>query len=82
MHDTDRVTTFSLAEKPGPYPVGLKVVEQYDHSRTFQPLVDDLGKSYQGERARPLQTLVWCPAQKSSSKRVTVGEYIISDLLT
>jgi dienelactone hydrolase len=38
-----------------------------------------LGKSYQGERARPLQTLIWYPAEKSSGKPMTVGDY--TDLL-
>lgn len=28
-------TAFVMEEKPGPYPVGLKVIEQYDYSRTF-----------------------------------------------
>lgn len=66
---------FQFTEKPGPYAVGLKVVEQYDYSRTFRRLTDDLGKPYQGERARPLQTLVWYPAEKSSAKPMTVGDY-------
>jgi dienelactone hydrolase/predicted negative regulator of RcsB-dependent stress response len=55
--------------------VGLKVVEQYDYSRIYRRLTDDLGKPYQGERARPLQTLVWYPAEKSSAKPMTVGDY-------
>jgi len=67
---------FSLREKQGPNAVGFKVIEQYDFSRTFQPLIDDLGKPYQGERARPLQTLVWYPSLKSSSKPMTVGDYV------
>jgi predicted small lipoprotein YifL len=29
---------FQFAEKPGPRPVGLKVVEQYDYSRTYRRL--------------------------------------------
>ena len=44
---------FHFTEKPGPYAVGLKVVEQYDFSRTFRSLTDELGKPYLGERARP-----------------------------
>jgi dienelactone hydrolase/predicted negative regulator of RcsB-dependent stress response len=70
---------FRFTEKPGPDAVGLKVVEQYDFSRTYRPLIDELGKAYQGERARPLQTLIWYPAQKSNGKAMTVGDY--SDLL-
>jgi hypothetical protein len=70
---------FHFTEKPGPNAVGLKVVEQYDFSRTYRSNLDDLGKPYQGERARPLQTLIWYPAQKSSGKPMTVGDY--GDLL-
>ena len=71
-----RVTVFSLEEKQGPNGIGLKVVEQYDYSRSFQPLIDEMGKPYQGERARPLQTLIWYPAQASNGTRITLGDYI------
>ena len=70
---------FRFTEKPGPDAVGLKVVEQYDFSRIYRSTIDDLGKPYQGERARPLQTLIWYPAQKSSGNPMTVGAY--GDLL-
>ncbi len=70
---------FYFTEKPGPYAVGLKVVDQYDFSRTYRPKVDALGKSTLGERARPLQTLIWYPAEKSGKKPLTVGDY--SELL-
>jgi len=70
---------FHFTEKPGPDAVGLKVVEQYDFSRSYRSVIDELGKPYQGERARPLQTLIWYPAQKSSGKPMTVGDY--GDLL-
>jgi dienelactone hydrolase len=66
---------FRFTEKPGPDAVGLKVVEQYDFSRIYRSVTDDLGKPYQGERARPLQTLIWYPAQKSTVKPMTVGDY-------
>jgi dienelactone hydrolase len=66
---------FHFTEKPGPDAVGLKVVEQYDFSRSYRSVTDELGKPYQGERARPLQTLIWYPAQKSSGKAMTVGDY-------
>jgi len=70
---------FHFPEKPGPDAVGLKVVEQYDFSRSYRSVTDELGKPNQGERARPLQTLIWYPAQKSSGKPMTVGDY--GDLL-
>ena len=66
---------FKFMETPGPYAVGLKVVEQYDYSRIYRPLTDELGKPNHGERARPLQTLVWYPAEKSAGKPMTVGDY-------
>ena len=34
-----------------------------------------MGKPYGGEHARPLQTLIWYPAQKCSGKPMTVGDY-------
>src|SRR6202789_3267806 len=70
---------FHFTEKPGPEAVGLKVVEQYDFSRSYRFFPMRWGKPYQGERARPLQTLIWYPAQKSSGKPMTVGDY--GDLL-
>ena len=66
---------FHFTEKPGPDAVGLKVVQQYDFSRSYRPRIDALGKPTMGERARPLQTLVWYPAEKSSQKPMTVGDY-------
>lgn len=66
---------FRLAESQGPHAVGLRVVEQYDYSRAYTPLTNDVGKPSGGEHARPLQTLVWYPAQPSASARVKVGDY-------
>ena len=70
------IARFHFSEQPGPYAVGLKVAQQYDYARTFRPLTDPLGKPYQGERARPLQTLIWYPAQKASGQPMTVGDYV------
>lgn len=66
---------FQFTEKPGPYTVGLKVVHQYDHSRTWHSTVDELGQAYTGERARPLQTLIWYPADKATGPTMTVRDY-------
>jgi dienelactone hydrolase len=66
---------FHFTESPGPHSVGLKVVEKYDYSRTFFPLTDELGKPTTGERARPLQTLIWYPAVKTGGTPMTVGDY-------
>jgi len=67
---------FSFREEPGPYAVGLRVVEQYDYSRVFQPAFDEFGRPYRGERARPLQTLIWYPAQRTPAKPMAFGDYM------
>ena len=69
------VSHFRFTEKPGPYAVGLRVIEQYDYTRTFHSSLDVLGKPYTGERARPLQTLIWYPAAISTAKKMTVANY-------
>jgi len=70
-----QISVFHFTEKPGPDAVGLKVVEQYDFSRSYRSVTDELGKPYQGERARPRRCLIWYPAQKSNGKPMTVGDY-------
>lgn len=70
------VPGFRFVEKPGPYNVGLRVVEQYDYSRVFRSPIDDLAKPYDGERARPLQTLIWYPANHSGKPPMTVADYV------
>lgn len=62
--------------EPGPHAVGLRVVEQYDNARNFGPAGDQTGPSARAEHARPLQTLVWYPAQKSTRPTMTMGDYI------
>jgi hypothetical protein len=66
---------FQFLQKPGPYPVGLKVVNQYDPSRTF-PATSDRSEAPAHQGSRPLQTLIWYPALKSGSKPMTVGDYV------
>ena len=66
---------FHFIERAGPHAVGVRVVEQFDYSRSFGYTTDDLGRPAKGERARPLQTLIWFPAQKSHAKPMTVLDY-------
>jgi dienelactone hydrolase len=66
---------FRFTEKPGPYGVGLKVVEQYDRSRSFQVESDLPGGPAVPVGPRPLQTLAWYPAEKSSGHVMTFGDY-------
>jgi tetratricopeptide (TPR) repeat protein len=65
---------FRFEERPGSHRVGLKVVEQYDYSRVYRRSTDALGKPYSGERTRPLQTLIWYPADGGGTP-MTVGDY-------
>jgi pimeloyl-ACP methyl ester carboxylesterase len=66
---------FSFTQKPGPYAVGLKVVEQYDRSRVFQNYDGQPNAPVTTERPRPLQTLVWYPAEVSTAPKMTIGDY-------
>jgi pimeloyl-ACP methyl ester carboxylesterase len=67
--------SFQFLQKPGPYPVGLKVVDQYDRSRAYPASPKNLSKSSVGDDARPLQTLIWYPSLRSTGKPMTVGDY-------
>jgi len=61
----------------GPHPVGFRVVHQYDYSRVYKPAFDLEGKPTKGERARPIQTLIWYPAQPDNSARpMLYGRYL------
>ncbi|WP_169513207.1 dienelactone hydrolase family protein [Hymenobacter aerophilus] len=54
--------------QPGPYRVGLRVVQQHDYARSYKGKTDLVtGQPYLGERARPVQTLVWYPAAKAGT---------------
>ena len=55
--------------------MGLKVVDQYDHSRTYPASSKNLSQASVGDHARPLQTLIWYPSLRSTSKPMTVGDY-------
>jgi pimeloyl-ACP methyl ester carboxylesterase len=57
-------TGFRFLQPPGPFDVGLRVVQQYDDSRSF------------GSGSRPLQTLVWYPAAPAAGARMKYGDYM------
>lgn len=70
-----QTSSFQFLQKPGPYPIGLKVVDQYDHSRASPPS-KNLPKSSVGDDGRPLQTLIWYPSLRSTRQPMTVGDYV------
>jgi len=58
-------SNFTFDESPGPFGVGFHVVQQYDYSRAYLGKFDTVtGRPIKRERARPIQTLIWYPAQK------------------
>lgn len=61
----------------GPQAVGLRVVEQYDRSRGYRGVTDPYtGQATKGERARPIQTLIWYPAEKGTGSAVHAEDYL------
>jgi dienelactone hydrolase len=53
--------------KPGPYAVGFRMVNNYDYSRTYYSTYDITGKKVT-EKARPIQTSIWYPADVEKAK--------------
>lgn len=60
---------FHFTEAFGPHAIGLKVESQSDPSRPFKLTPPG------AEIPRPLQTLVWYPAQPSKAPVMTLGDY-------
>ncbi len=64
------------ALKPGPYAVGYRVKQTYDHSRTFKRRTDFFAKRAEGEISRPLQISIWYPAKPvPGASPIKVEEY-------
>ncbi|TQK10297.1 dienelactone hydrolase family protein [Herbaspirillum sp. SJZ107] len=67
---------FTFSAPPGPHAVGFKVIQQYDRTRSYKAEIDlATGEPVKGERARPVQTLVWYPAARGG-KPVTYRDYL------
>lgn len=62
--------------EPGPYAVGFRQIEGYDHSRLHRLPVDLTGALADGERARPIRISVWYPAEPADRAPLTLGDYI------
>jgi dienelactone hydrolase len=62
---------------PGQYGVGLRVVQLLDKSRVYRDKIDLVtGKAVQGERARPIQALIWYPADKQNGATTRYIDYL------
>jgi hypothetical protein len=64
-----QATSFQFLQRPGPYTVGLKVIDQYDPSRIFPSPSDSSGNPPTTNSSRPLQTLIWYPSAGSTAKK-------------
>jgi dienelactone hydrolase len=54
---------FTFAAAYGPYPVGFRVAQLYDPSRSYRDGTDTItGEAVPGPSQRPIQTLIWYPA--------------------
>lgn len=70
-------SNFTRTNPPGPHGVGLRVVEQYDQARGYRGATDPYtGKATRGDRARPVQTLIWYPAEKGTGRAISAGDYL------
>lgn len=69
-----------LTPPPGPHAVGLHIVQQYDVSRGPTPKLAMFADSKVLNPARPMQTLVWYPAQASGAAHVHYLDYLQSGL--
>lgn len=68
---------FSSSNDPGIYGVGFRVVQQYDHARVFKQKTDLIsGTPTTGQRARPIQTLIWYPTKKTGNARLHYRDYL------
>jgi dienelactone hydrolase len=64
-----------LIPEAGPHAVGLRIVQQYDYSRVLDAQFDAFGKAGSVGPARPIQTLVWYPAKRTSAAPMLVADY-------
>lgn len=57
---------FTFSNTPGPNGVGVRVVKQYDRTRTFTPQQGMLASVFSNKenRGRPMQTVIWYPSEK------------------
>ncbi|WP_332878066.1 CocE/NonD family hydrolase [Massilia sp. S19_KUP03_FR1] len=70
-----------MTPAPGPYAVGLHIVQQFDASRGATPKLAIFDDGKPAGAARPMQTLVWYPAQASGAAHVRYLDYLQSSMM-
>src|SRR3974390_2232076 len=69
-------SNFSFLAVYGSHSVGFRVVQQFDYTRSYKR-IDAEGNLITGELARPIQTLIWYPAQTlPGTKPMLFGRYL------
>lgn len=68
---------FTFSNVPGNYGVGVRYVKQYDRTRAFTPQRGILASVFSNNenRGRPMQTVIWYPAQQGG-QGVRFGDYL------
>lgn len=68
---------FAFPGPAGTYGVGLQVVQLFDRSRNFAAKTDLVtGTATPGERARPIQALIWYPATHTTGAGMRYQDYL------
>jgi len=68
---------FTFSNTPGAHGVGVRYVKQVDRTRAFTPQQGRLARvfSRKESRARPMQTVIWYPAEKGG-RPITFDDYL------
>ncbi len=62
----------------GPYAVGFRVFNEYDHGRTYRSRLDASGQPLRDANARPIQVSVWYPAAADAAgPSMTLRDYLV-----
>lgn len=56
----------------GPYPVGFKLIEAVDHTRSYPSGIGS------GIQTRPIRVYLWYPASSGEGRALTVNDFILS----
>jgi len=60
----------------GPYPIGFRLLEARDGSRTFLPRTDLFDHAIEEEKARPIRIYLWYPAAEGTGgEKLRFGRY-------
>ena len=66
--------------EPGSYTVGFKVVNKYDYTRAYKPIMNNKNEVVEVS-ARPMQILIWYPAKyKDNNSKAQLKEYLELDI--